>query len=121
MSGLVKDRLRNQTVSFRVTPHERQQIEARFVVSGLPKGKFFIEALLHSEIKIAVGKYQSDRLSLELKRLREQIENLKVDKNSQEKFYLLSDCKAILEQVYAIVSKESELLNISDFAVEIQK
>lgn len=121
MSGLVKDRLRNQTVSFRVSPYERQQLEARFIVSGLPKGKFFIEALLHSEIKIAVGKYQSDRLSLELKRLREQIEALQGSADTQDQMHLVGDCKAILEQVYAVVTKDHQELTLKDFAAEIQK
>ena len=68
MSGLDKNRKRNQTVCFRMTPEERRELEARITVSGLPKGKYFIQSLLHKEIKIAVGKYQSDRLSLEIRR-----------------------------------------------------
>ena len=66
MSGLDKDRKRNQTVCFRMTPEERRELEARIKVSGLPKGKYFIQSVLHQEVKIAVGKYQSDRLSLEI-------------------------------------------------------
>ena len=60
MSGLDKDRKRNQTIAFRMTPEERQELEARIKVTGKPKGIYFIESLLHQEIKIAVGKYQSD-------------------------------------------------------------
>ena len=56
MSGLDKNRKRNQTVCFRMTPEERRGLEARITVSGLPKGKYFIQSLLHQEIKIAVGK-----------------------------------------------------------------
>ena len=41
MSGLDKDRKRNQTVCFRMTPEERRELEARITVSGLPKGKLF--------------------------------------------------------------------------------
>ena len=36
MSGLDKDRKRNQTVCFRMTPEERRKLEARITVSGLP-------------------------------------------------------------------------------------
>ena len=61
MSGLDKDRKRNQTVCFRMTPEERRELEARIKVSGLPKGKYFIQSVLHQEVKITVGKYQSDR------------------------------------------------------------
>ena len=73
MSGLDKDRKRNQTVCFRMTPAERRELEARITVSGLPKGKYFIQSVLHQEVKIAVGKYQSDRLSLEIRRLWERL------------------------------------------------
>lgn len=38
MSGLDKDRKRNQTVCFRMTPEERRELEARIKVSGLAKG-----------------------------------------------------------------------------------
>lgn len=37
MSGLDKNRFRNQTVCFRATPEERREIEARIKVSGMPK------------------------------------------------------------------------------------
>nr|WP_296010221.1 hypothetical protein [uncultured Blautia sp.] len=36
MSGLDKDRKRNQTICFRMTPEEHRELEARITVSGLP-------------------------------------------------------------------------------------
>lgn len=47
MSGLDKDRKRNQTVCFRMTPEERRELEARIIVSGLP-GKETISFSLYS-------------------------------------------------------------------------
>ena len=79
MSGLDKDRKRNQTVCFRMTPEERRELEARITVSGLPKGKYFIQSVLHQEVKIAVGKYQSDRLSLEIRLLWERLDHLETE------------------------------------------
>lgn len=70
MSGLDRDRKRNQTISFRMSPEERRQMEARILVTGMPKGQYFIESLLHQKIQITAGKYQSDRLAVEFKRLR---------------------------------------------------
>jgi tRNA U34 5-methylaminomethyl-2-thiouridine-forming methyltransferase MnmC len=101
MSGLVKDRLRNQTVSFRVSPEERRQLEARIILSGMPKGQYFIQSLLNQKLSIVVGKYQSDRLSLELRRLREQIVALRSD--NEELTNLLGDCLAILKQLQALI------------------
>ena len=79
MSGLDKDRKRNQTICFRMTPEERRELEARITVSGVPKGKYFIQSVLHQEVKIAVGKYQSDRLSLEIRRLWERLDHLETE------------------------------------------
>lgn len=101
MSGLVKNRLRNQTVSFRVSPEERRQLEARIIVSGMPKGQYIIQSLLHQEIKIIVGKYQSDRLSLELRRLRELIESIGLQ-DDVELLSLMGDCKAVLNELLSI-------------------
>lgn len=47
MSGLDKNRLRNQTVCFRATPEERREIEACIKISGMPKGHYYIQSLLH--------------------------------------------------------------------------
>ena len=104
MSGLDKDRFRNQTVCFRASPEERQQLEARIKVSGMPKGQYYIQSLLHQEIKIIVGKYQSDRLSLELRRLRESLEAVYAKEDNEEAIYLLENCKALLAQLQGLVA-----------------
>lgn len=115
MSGLDKDRKRNQTVCFRMTPEERRELEARIKVSGLPKGKYFIQSVLHQEVKIAVGKYQSDRLSLEIRRLWERLEHLET-----EDFYeVLADCRALMQQVIEITGYDCSVTwKASDFKTE---
>ena len=118
MSGLVKDRLRNQTVSFRVSPEERRQLEARIIVSGMPKGQYFIQSLLYQEIRIVAGKYQSDRLSLEFKRLREFLESLQDD---NEVSRLLEDCKALLEQLQNVTGGENKELHTDDFITGVRE
>ena len=119
MSGLDKNRVRNQTVCFRATQEERRQIEARIAVSGMPKGQFYIQSLLHQEINIVVGKYQSDRLSLEIRHLREELE--KISENDENVLYEpLMDCKALLEQLVDIVTanKEKYKIDTADFRTE---
>jgi hypothetical protein len=119
MSGLDKDRLRNQTVCFRATPEERQQIEARIIVSGMPKGQYYIQSLLHQQINIIVGKYQSDRLSLEIRRLREEIGNISQtgEKTLNE---ALRRCEALLYQLTEVIQEtiNPEAVSINDFATE---
>lgn len=108
MSGLDKNRFRNTTISFRVSPDERLALEARIKVCGIPKGEYFIKSLLHQRIEISFGKYKSDRLALELKKLHEAFENAKC------KSAVLCECKALLEQLQEITA-DNEKLSAGDF------
>ncbi len=119
MSGLDKNRIRNQTVCFRATAEERRQIEVRIAVSGMPKGQFYIESLLHQQINIVVGKYQSDRLSLEIRRLREQLEKIS-EKDKETLYEPLMDCKALLTELIELIKNnaERESVTSADFATE---
>ena len=119
MSGLDKNRERNQTVCFRATPEERRQIEARITVSGMSKGEFYIQSLLHQEINIIVGKYQSDRLSLEIRRLRERLEEIsQQDENAL--YEPLTECKALLTELMDLMQKNEtkNTVTAEDFAME---
>lgn len=107
MSGLDKNRNRNQTVCFRATPEERRQIEARILVSGLPKGEYYRQSLLHQQIIISVGKYQSDRLSLEIRKLRESLEE-HGNIPSEPLETVLRDCRALLEELMELIHRNSE-------------
>lgn len=98
MSGLDKNRQRNCTVCFRATPQEVQMLEARIKVSGLPKGKYILESVLHQKVSIAVGKYQSDRMSLELQKLRMALERT----DGEEQQQVLVECKCLLDQLLKI-------------------
>ena len=104
MSEMEHPRFRNRTISIRVSPEESAQIEARIKVTGLQKSEYYIKTFLQQEIKIAVGKYQSDRLSLEFRRLRECIEQ--IDISDEVGFsLLLLDCKALLTELRPLVEK----------------
>lgn len=98
MSGLDHNRKRNQTICFHATPEERKEIEARIKVSGMPKGEYCRQSLLHQKIEINAGKYQSDRLSIEIKRLRELMEQIP----DEELNPLLQEIKALLRQFIMI-------------------
>lgn len=99
MSG-IKNRKRNQMISFRASLQEKQVIEARVKVSGMPKGEYYRKSLLSQKVEINAGKYQSDRLSIEIRRLREQIEQ--IPKEHLEG--LLEEIKALLEQLDVILN-----------------
>lgn len=110
-------RARDNTVTFRVTSEERRQIEARILVCGIPKAEYYIQSLLHQNIKIIVGKYQSDRLSLEIRRLREKIDGIE-DLSNEESQDVLLECRALLKELVYIIENnlsENEILT-RDFA-----
>ena len=119
MSGLDKNRKRNHTICFRMTVEDRRELEARITVSGMPKGKYFIQSLLHQEVKIAVGKYQSDRLSLEIKRLWECLDG--VETENEEIYEMLADCRELMKQVIKITDNSQRTrLIASDFKTVVQ-
>ena len=45
-------RKRNIIMNFRVTPEEKAMIDARIRMTGLSRGKFFIDSCLHQEITV---------------------------------------------------------------------
>ncbi|MBE5899246.1 MAG: hypothetical protein E7279_06545 [Lachnospiraceae bacterium] len=47
-----KNRVRNMILNFRVTPIEKEMIEARIRITGLPKAEFFIKSCLYQELSV---------------------------------------------------------------------
>lgn len=119
MSGPNHYRNRGRTVSFRMSPDEYLQLQARVKTSGLPTGRYIIESVLHQKICITAGKYQSDRLSLELKRLRLRMEQKETDEADKTEAYL--ECKALLQQLLVLTNKSAEHLDATDFTTEMIK
>ena len=106
-----ENRVRSKTVSFYVTPLEHTELMARIKVSGMPKGEYFIQSLLHQKIEIYVGKYQSDRLALELKKLREALETVT---DIDEITDTIIECHALLNQLQEVTA-DNEKLSADDF------
>lgn len=106
MSGLDKNRFRNKTVAFRVSYEERIAIEERVAISGLPKGVYFIKSALDKDIVIRVGKFESDRLSLELRRMREALQNAESDDN--EVYAAIIGCRILFEQMLDVLESNYE-------------
>lgn len=70
---------------------------------------------LNQEIKIAVGKYQSDRLSLEIRRLREALGNICTE--DDETRQILAECKSLIGQLIVLIEGNISELNSDDFRV----
>lgn len=92
-------KIRITTMSFRVTEEEKTELEARINVCGLPKGEYFRQSLLHQQISITAGRFHSDRLALEIRRMRETLEG-KTD--PEETRQTIRACDALLRQIESI-------------------
>jgi hypothetical protein len=92
-------RARNITVSIRLSPEEYRNMEERIKITGLAKNEFIIRSVLGEPIIIRAGKFESDRLSLEVKRLKSALQNVTVP---EEAVGLLLECRALLEQFIEI-------------------
>lgn len=103
MKGFRQYRERDRTVCFWMNWDERRELEERIAVSGMRKGDYFRQTLLNQQITITGGKFHSDRLSVEIRRLREALEHIDTSDDLKP---LLEDCKALAGQFISIVSKE---------------
>ena len=74
---------------------------------GLPKNEFMIRSMLEQRISIRVGKFESDRLSLEVRRLKDVLNGVKVPEEAVD---LLLECRALMEQLIQITNAEKEEL-----------
>ena len=91
------DRERHNTIAFWLNDEEKQLVEARIEVSGMPKGDFYRAAVIGEEINLIGGRYKSDRLAKVLEKLSNQIEGGDV------KAY--EELQAILRELLALIKR----------------
>lgn len=102
-------RKRSTSINIRMSPRERKLIYARIALSGYPTEEYLIRTLLGENIFIQPGKYQSDRLAVEMKKLRERLEACP---NTEETREVLEDCRALLGELTLLLkNQESEDTN----------
>ena len=58
-----EDRFRRNTIAFWLSDEEKAQVEARIILSGLPKGDYYRNAILGQEVKVTAGSYMSNRVA----------------------------------------------------------
>ena len=99
------NRARRKTVSFKLSPEEYRQMEERIKITGLAKNEFMIRSMLEQQIVIRVGKFESDRLSLEVRRLKDALNGAQAP---EEAVSLLLECRALMEQIIQITKAQKE-------------
>lgn len=85
-----KARKRSNLIAFWVSDAEKADLEARIILSGIPKGEYYRRAILGQEVKVVAGTYMSDRLAVELKKIRECLEKEPGQNEKDQQLMLLS-------------------------------
>ena len=80
-----EDRFRHNTIAFWLSDEEKNQVEARIVLSGLPKGDYYRKAILGQEVTVTAGNYMSNRVAKALEQI---LEHLKSGNTEDEKLLL---------------------------------
>ncbi|GMU11641.1 hypothetical protein WAL17_00710 [Waltera acetigignens] len=70
-----EDRFRHNTIAFWLSDEEKAEVEAKIILSGVPKGEYYRKSVLEQEIKVVSGNYMSFRLSKVLERICEELHN----------------------------------------------
>lgn len=106
-------RVRNKNFAFHVTDEEKREVEARMLISGLSKTDYFIKTFLEQHIQLKVGKFHSDRLSVEISKLNKHISSFDVE--DEGLISILNEIKALLNQLLPFFEeKEKVILEINE-------
>ena len=77
-------RQRRNTIAFWLSDEEKVIVEARIILSGLPKGDYYRRSILGQSITLVAGNYMSNRVAIILEHISEQIK-----KGNTEEYLLL--------------------------------
>jgi len=88
-----KARFRRNTIAFWLSDEEKAQVEARVILSGIPKGDYYRKAILGQEVTVTAGNYMSNRVAKVLEQILEHLKN----ENTEDEKLLLELIKQLLE------------------------
>ena len=110
-------------MNFHASPEERARIEARVTISCIPKVEFYMKSILGCKINVVAGKYKSDRLAVDLKKLRRAIESFPIEENYDEEYYLLLNCNAMLQELIILIDNNPECVDLDSYRrfIELRK
>ena len=101
-----KNRKRSLIVNFRVTPEEKQLIDERIALSGLPRAEFFIQSCMYQKV-ITFGNVKTfDAIRKKLLVIDEHLQA--VEKSEELDLKILESLRMILE-MFAGLEREDEV------------
>ena len=98
-----KNRKRNMILNFRVTPEEKELIEARIRLSGLSKETFFIESCLYQAIFVKGNVKTFDAIRKSMGAIEKQLTEMDFPENPDKQ--ILVELRTILELLEKIFHK----------------
>lgn len=101
-----KNRKRSVIVNYRVTPEEKQLIDERIALSGLPRAEFFIQSCMHQKV-ITFGNVKTfDAIRKKLLVIDEHLQA--VEKSEELDLEILESLRMILEMLVGL-EREDEV------------
>lgn len=101
-----KNRKRSVIVNFRVTPEEKQLIDERIALSGLPRAEFFIQSCMYQKV-ITFGNVKTfDGIKKKLLVIDEHLQA--VEKSEELDLKILESLRMILE-MFAVLERKDEV------------
>ena len=95
-----KNRKRSVIVNFRVTPEEKQFIDERIALSGLPGAEFFIQSCIHQKV-ITFGNVKTfDAIKKKLLVIDEHLQT--ISKSEELDIEVLESLRMILEMFHGL-------------------
>ena len=88
-----EERFRHNTIAFRLSDEEKSQVEARIILSGLPKGEYYRSSILGQEVIVTAGNYMSNRVAKVLEQIAMHLKN----GNTEDEKLLLELIRQLLE------------------------
>ena len=61
-----KARFRHNTIAFWLSDEEKKEVEAKIILSGLPKGEYYRKSILGQKIRVTGNRYWSVKLAARL-------------------------------------------------------
>ena len=69
-----EDRFRRNTIAFWLSDEEKNQVEAKIILSGISKGEYYRKAVLGQEVTVIAGNYMSVRVAKVLEQVVHEVE-----------------------------------------------
>ena len=77
-----EDRERCHTIAFWLSEEEKNEVEAKIILSGLPKGEYYRRSIVGQEVSVTAGNYMSNRVAIVLENILQQIADGRTDEEA---------------------------------------